>query len=144
MLELLNHFTSLTEVRIAFFSLGGEELCIVRTRSICGYCSLPIGYAMIGQFRLPGAPADSRSERGFRALEKRPRFTLRKVEDLPSMFRVAIEHMANQSLVGRRDFDLLGPLAERMRGDPSEAPMLAEAEKFGGWVPRGFRSYLPR
>lgn len=181
MLNLLDHFTSLTEVRIAFFSLDGEELCIGKDRSICGYCSMrrkakafntaclsddqngreaslvkgavhfyqchaglceavvpvragemPIGYAMIGQFRLAGAVADVRSEREQTALEKLPLFTREKVDDLLSMFEVLILHITHQSLVGRRDFDLLGPLVERIRKDPAEGLSLAAAARFVG------------
>lgn len=40
MLKLLDHFTSLTEVRIAFFSMEGEELAIGKDRSICDYCAM--------------------------------------------------------------------------------------------------------
>lgn len=181
MLKLLDHFTSLTEVRIAFFSLGGEELCIGKNRSICGYCRMrrrasvfnnacladdqrgrdaslekpgvhfyqchaglceavmpvmvgevPIGYAMIGQFRLAGAPGEARSDREQQALAKLPEFSREKVDDLLSMFEVLIHHIANHALVGRRDFDLLNPLIERMCSDPSEGLSLGEAARFVG------------
>ena len=181
MLKLLDHFTSLTEVRIAFFSLDGEELCIGKDRSICSFCALrrraavfnrscltddqagreaslekggvhfyqchaglceavvpvrvgevPIGYAMIGQFRLAGHRADARNDREFQALEKLPEFSREKVADLLSMFEVLIHHIANQSLVGKRDFDLLGPLVERMRSDPAEKLTLAGASAIAG------------
>jgi AraC-like DNA-binding protein len=181
MLNLLDHFTSLTEVRIAFFSIAGEELCIGQNRSICSYCSTrrrspgfrnacladdrdgretalqkgclysyrchaglceavmpvcignhPIGYAMIGQYRLAGAMPEVRNEKERKALEKLPVFTSQKVEDLLSMFRVLIEHIARQSLVGRRDFNLLGPLMERVRNNPAEALTLAGAAKSVG------------
>ncbi len=181
MLKLLDHFTSLTEVRIAFFSLDGEELCIGKNRSISTYCALrrrtksfnaaclaadeigrqtalekngvhfyqchaglceavvpvyvgemPIGYAMIGQFRLAGKAAESRNEKESDALKKLPTFTREKVEDLLSMFEVLIHHIANHALVGRRDFDLLNPLVDRMRSNPAEALTLAEASNIVG------------
>lgn len=184
MLKLLDHFTSLTEVRIAFFSLDGEELCIGKNRSICGYCSMrrqtqsfnaaclsddqqgravslekgrvhfyqchaglceavvpvnvgdvPIGYAMIGQFRLAGAAEEVRNVRDEHALGKLPVFTREKVDDLLSMFGVLIHHIANHSLVGRRDFDLLGPLIERMRSQPADVLTLPEAAQFVGLSP---------
>ncbi|VGO22908.1 PocR ligand-binding domain-containing protein [Pontiella sulfatireligans] len=181
MLKLLDHFTSLTEVRIAFFSMDGEELCIGKNRSICDFCSMrrrsqafnagcladdqhgrevaqenggvyfyqchaglceavvpvyaaevPIGYAMIGQFRLAGAAEAGRNQRELQALKKLPVFTREKVDDLLSMFEVLIQHIASQSLVGRRDFDLLGPLIERMRARPEELLTLTEAARFVG------------
>lgn len=181
MLTLLDHFSSLTGVRIAFFSLDGEELCIGQNRSICSYCrqrrrasdfkaaclmddqtgreavlkssgvyfyrchaglceavmrvvtrGRPIGYAMIGQFCLADELPEIRNERERKALEELPVFTRQKTEDLLSMFRVLIEHVAGQSLVGRRDFDLLGPLIERMRGNPAEALTLIAAAQFVG------------
>jgi len=181
MLTLLDHFSSLTGVRIAFFSLDGEELCIGQNRSICSYCrqrrrardfkaacrtddqtgraaalercsvyfyrchaglceavmtvvtgGRPIGYAMIGQFCLAGELPETRNERERKALEALPVFTRQKIEDLLSMFRVLIEHIAGQSLVGRRDFDLLGPLVERIRANPAEALTLTAAAQFVG------------
>lgn len=184
MLKLLDHFTSLTEVRIAFFSLDGEELCIGKDRSICSFCNMrrrssifneaclvddqlgrataleqhrvhfyqchaglceavvpvslggvSIGYAMIGQFRLTGARVDARNKQDFHALEQLPEFTQEKVDDLLSMFEVLIHHIANQSLVGRRDFDLLGPLIERMRTRPAEPLTLSDAAVFIGLSP---------
>lgn len=168
-------------MRIAFFSLEGEELCIGKNRSICGYCSMrrrarafnadcllddrlgraaslekrgvhfyrchaglceavvpvyvgevPIGYAMIGQFRLAGSPAETRNPREQNALGKLPRFSRTKVDDLLGMFEVLIHHIANHLLVGLRDFDLLGPLVERMRKTPDEALTLTEAARFAG------------
>jgi AraC-like DNA-binding protein/ligand-binding sensor protein len=184
MLKLLDHFTSLTEVRIAFFSLDGKELCIGKNRSICGYCAMrrrskafhsacladdelgrrtsldrggvhfyrchaglceavmpvrvgnvPIGYAMIGQFRLAGTRADAQSGTHRQALAKLPEFTPEKVDDLLSMFEVLIHHIANHALVGRRDFDLLNPLIDRMRSDPAEVLSLPEAARFVGLSP---------
>ena len=181
MLKLLDHFTSLTEVRIAFFSLDGEELCIGKNRSICSYCRrrrrtpgfqaacladdrkgreqalqnsglysyqchaglceaiVPVGVgpqligcAMIGQFRRAGAMPEPRNESERKALEKLPVFTNQKIDDLLSMFQVLIEHIARQSLVGRRDFDALGPLIERMRRNPKEELSLADAAKSVG------------
>ena len=181
MLTLLDHFSSLTGVRIAFFSLDGEELCIGQNRSICRYCrqrrrthsfkaacmeddqagreaalercgvyfyrchaglceavmtvvtgARPIGYVMIGQFCLADELPEIRNERERKALEDLPVFTWQKTEDLLSMFRVLIEHIAGQSLVGRRDFDLLGPLVERMRGNPAESLTLTSAAQFVG------------
>ena len=181
MLKLLDHFTSLTEVRIAFFSLDGEELCIGKDRSICGFCAMrrraaafneaclsddqsgreqsleksgvhfyqchaglceavvpvrvgevPIGYAMIGQFRLAGHQADARNARERTALGKLPEFTHEKADDLLSMFGVLIHHIANHALVGKRDFDLLGPLVERMRSNPAEKLALGGAAKMVG------------
>ncbi len=184
MLNLLDHFTSLTEVRIAFFSMDGEELCIGKNRSICGYCAMrrragafnaacladddggrkaslekggvhfyqchaglceavvpvlvggvPIGYAMIGQFRLAGNKVEIRNPREQAAVEQLPEFTREKVDDLLSMFEVLIHHIANHALVGRRDFDQLNPLIERMRTDPAEVLTLSGAARFVGLSP---------
>ena len=184
MLKLLDHFTSLTEVRIAFFSLEGEELCIGKDRSICGFCAmrrraaafngaclandqngrevslkkggvhfyqchaglceavvpvlvgeLPIGYAMIGQFRRAGSEADARSQRERNALDKLPEFTREKIDDLLSMFEVLIHHIANHALVGRRGYDLLDALVGRMRNDPAEPLTLVSASRIVGLSP---------
>ncbi|MDF7825184.1 PocR ligand-binding domain-containing protein [Pontiellaceae bacterium B12227] len=184
MLKLLGHFTSLTGVRIAFFSQAGEEMCIGKDRSICSYCSMrrreqgfnkaclandqqgraaalekngvhfyqchaglceavmpirvgqaPIGYVMIGQFRLSGAKESARNRHETAALKKMPVFSREKVDDLLSMFEVLIHHIANHALVGRRDYDLLNPLVERMRSDPAESLTLAEAARVVGLSP---------
>lgn len=184
MLSLLDHFTSLTEVRIAFFSLAGEELCIGKDRSICSYCAMrrrekgfdkacltndqqgrdqalekegvhfyqchaglceavmpvcvgqaPIGYVMIGQFRLAGAEEHSRNQHEVEALGRMPVFTREKVDDLLSMFEVLIQHIASHALVGRRDYDLLNPLVERMRSSPAEALTLVDAARYVGLSP---------
>jgi len=92
----------------------------------------PIGYAMIGQFCLSGLVPAAHTDRPRAALADLPVFTHRKSEDLLSLFRVLIEHIAAQSLVGRRRFDLLGPLAERMRTHPEEALTLSGAARFVG------------
>jgi AraC-like DNA-binding protein/ligand-binding sensor protein len=181
MTALLDHFTSLTEVRIAFFSLDGEELCIGKDSGLCGYCALRrrslrfrdacladdaagrqhaletgsvhfypchaglgeavmpvfmgpahIGYAMIGQFRLKGNPVAVRTQRQQEAVEQLPEFSRAKVDDLLSMFQVLIQHIANQGLVGRRDYDLLGPLLERMQMNPHERLSLKDAAQVVG------------
>lgn len=181
MLKLLGQFTSLTGVRIAFFSMSGEELCIGRNRSICGYCAMrrrergfdnaclandrqgreaaldregahfyqchaglceavmavrvgetPIGYVMIGQFRLAGAAESIRNGHEAAAMGNMPVFEREKVDDLLGMFEVLIHYIANHALVGRRDFDLLHPLVERMRSSPEVALSLSEAARFIG------------
>ena len=93
---------------------------------------VPIGYVMIGQFRLAEEQVDSRNLRDTDALGKLPVFSRKKVGDLLGIFQLLVDHMANQSLVGRRDFDLLGPLVERMRRDPSEALSLTDAARYVG------------
>ncbi|QBG47131.1 helix-turn-helix domain-containing protein [Verrucomicrobia bacterium S94] len=176
MLKLLDHFTSLTEVRIAFFSLKGEELCIGQDRSICDYCAMrrrekgfdkaclandaagrraalemmdvcfyqchaglyeavmpvcvgevPIGFAMVGQFRVAGSQEKVRDAHEAAAIEKMPVFTRQKAEDLLSMFEVLIQHITSHALVGRRDYDLLDPLVQRMRRHPEEKLSLKDA-----------------
>ena len=94
--------------------------------------NVPIGYVMIGQFRLEGEPAECSNLREAQALEKLPVFSDQKVGELLRMFQLLISHITNQSLVGRRDFDLLEPLVERMRKNPAEVLSLADAAKYVG------------
>lgn len=184
MVVLFDHFSSLVGVRISFFSLDGEELCIGQNRNICSYCNMRkresafeqacldddrrgreealahgglhfyqchaglceatmpvrtngylVGYAMIGQFRLADTMPEATNKRELNALEKVSVFTDEKAEDLLSLFRVLIEHIATKPMVSRRDFDHLGPLIERICNNPAESLTLSQAAKFVGLSP---------
>lgn len=103
------------------------------------------GFVMIGQFRSQSAPRVSpyaepwREKQGGddlqRAFAASTILPEEKIETLLAMFSRLLELIIRGHLIHRKDFDLIGPVIDRMRREPARAMSLKEAARMTGRSP---------
>ena len=124
------------------------------------------GYVMLGQFRSEAAPEHSpysdqwMTEQGSDRLETEYKqtavFPEGKIETLLSMFRYLLEFIIESQLIRHKDYDLIGPVIERIQQIPEQGLTLEEAAQMVGRSPstvtrlfkkmtgQGFKQYQVR
>lgn len=101
-----------------------------------------VGFVMIGQFRSESAPSISpyasqwHAEQGNDALQcefsKTPIFPEEKIDTLLSMFRHLLEFIIGGQLIHHKDYDLVQPVIEHIRNNPTVPLSLEEAACMSG------------
>lgn len=101
-----------------------------------------VGYVMLGQFRSEAAPEKSpysklwKKEQGDAVLqtayEQTTIFPEEKIATLLDMFRHLLELIIGGRLIHHKDYDLVGPVIERIRKHPDRELSLADAARLAG------------